>query len=42
MLRAENKYYRLLRKVFGRRQIDDLVEQAKLVKGIKRDNTRLR
>ena len=42
MLRAENKDYRLLRKVFGRRQIDDLVEQAKLVKGIKRDNTRLR
>ena len=41
-LRSENKDYSLLRKVFGRRQIDDLVEQAKLVKGIKRDNTRLR
>ena len=42
MLRAENRDYSLLRKVFGRKQIDDLVEQAKHVKGIKRDNTRLR
>ena len=41
-LRSENKDYSLLRKVFGRKQIDDLVEQAKLVKGIKRDNARLR
>ena len=41
-LRSENKDYSLLRKVFGRKQIDDLVEQAKHVKGIKRDNTRLR
>ena len=40
-LRSENKDYSLLRKVFGRKQIDDLVEQAKLVKGIKRDNARL-
>ena len=42
MLRAENKDYSLLRKVFGRRQIDDLVKQAKLVKGIKRDDVRFR
>lgn len=42
MLRAENKDYRLLRKVFGRRQIDDLVKQASVLKGIKRDNSRLR
>lgn len=41
-LRAENKDYSLLRKVFGRKQIDDLVEQAKLVKGIKRDDVRFR
>ena len=41
-LRSENKDYSLLRKVFGRKQIDDLVEQAQHVKGIKRDNTRLR
>ena len=42
MLRAENKDYRLLRKVFGRKQIDDLVKQASVFKGIKRDNSRLR
>ena len=42
MLRAENKDYRLLRKVFGRKQIDDLVKQASGLKGIKRDNSRLR
>ena len=42
MLRAENKDYRLLRKVFGRKQIDDLVKQASVLKGIKRDNSRLR
>ena len=41
MLRAENKDYSLLRKVFGRRQIDDLVKQASVLKGIKRDNSRL-
>ena len=32
----------LLRKVFGRKQIDDLLEQARTVKGRKRDNTRSR
>ena len=42
MLRAENKDYSLLRKVFGRSQIDDLVKQAKLVKDIKRDDVRFR
>ncbi|WP_410042215.1 hypothetical protein [Oribacterium sp. P9] len=40
--RAENKDYSLLRKVFGRKQIDDLLEQARTVKGRKRDNTRSR
>lgn len=38
VLRAENKDYRLFKKVFGRKQIDGLVEQAKIAKGIKRDN----
>ena len=41
-LKAENKDYSLLRKVFGRKQIDDLMEQARSVKGRKRDNTRSR
>lgn len=41
-LREENKDYRLLRKVFGRKQIDELLEQARTVKGRKRDNTRSR
>ena len=41
-LKAENKDYSLLRKVFGRKQIDDLLEQARTVKGRKRDNTRSR
>lgn len=42
ILRAENKDYKLLRKVFGRRQIEDLVEHAKLAKGKGRDNVRFR
>ena len=42
ILKAENKDYSLLRKVFGRKQIDDLLEQARTVKGRKRDNTRSR
>lgn len=29
MLRAENKDYKLLRKIFGRKQIDNLLEQAR-------------
>lgn len=41
-LRAENKDYSLLRKVFGHKQIDDLVGQARNIKGQKRDNTRSR
>lgn len=41
-LKAENKDYSLLRKVFGRKQIDDLLEQARTIKGRKRDNTRSR
>ncbi len=32
ILKAENKDYSLLRKVFGRKQIDDLLEQARTVK----------
>ena len=41
-LRAENKDYSLLRKVFGHKQIDDLLEKARNIKGQKRDNTRSR
>ena len=42
ILKSENKDYSLLRKVFGRKQIDDLLEQARAVKGRKRENTRSR
>ena len=41
-LRAENKDYSLLRKVFSHKQIDDLLEKARNIKGQKRDNTRSR
>ena len=41
-LRAENRDYKLLRKVFGHKQIDDLLEKARNIKGQKRDNTRSR
>ncbi len=41
-LRAENKDYSLLRKVFGHKQIDDLLEQARNIKGRKRDDPRSR
>ena len=41
-LRAETKDYKLLRKTFGRKQIEDLVEQASLAKGKNRDNGRFR
>jgi len=37
-LRTENKDYSLLRKVFGSKVIEDLVEQAKIKKGIEREN----
>lgn len=41
-LRAQNKEYKLLRKVFGNKQIDDLLEKARNIKGQKRENTRSR
>ena len=41
-LKAENKDYSLLRKVFGHKQIDDLLERARNIKGRKRDNSRSR
>ncbi len=36
-LKEQNKDYRLLRKVFGYKQIDNLLEQARNSKGKKRD-----
>ena len=42
ILKAENKDYSLIRKVFGRKQIDDLLEQARTIKGRKRENSRSR
>ena len=41
-LRSEVKDYRLLRKVFGHKQIDELLEQARNIKGRKRENPRSR
>ena len=41
-LRAENRDYKLLRKVFGHKQIDDLLEKARNIKGQKRENPRSR
>ena len=41
-LRAENKDYSLIRKVFGHKQIDDLLEKARSIKGQKREHTRSR
>lgn len=41
-LRSEVKDYKLLRKVFGYKQVDDLLEQARNVKGHKRGNTHSR
>ena len=41
-LRAENKDYSLLRRAFGHKQIDSLLEQARNLKGQKRDYTRSR
>ena len=38
-LRAENRDYKLLSIVFGHKQIDDLLEKARSIKGQKRDNT---
>lgn len=39
-LRSEVKDYKLLRKVFGHKQIDDLLEKARNIKGQKRENPR--
>ena len=41
-LRSEVKDYKLLRKVFGHKQIEELLGQARNIKGRKRDNTRSR
>lgn len=41
-LHSEVKDYKLLRKVFGNKQIDNLLEQAKNIKGRKRENSRSR
>ena len=41
-LRSEVKDYKLLRKVFGHKQIDELLEQARSIKGCKRENPRSR
>ena len=41
-LKGENKDYSLLRRVFGHKQIDNLLEQARSIKGQKRDNSRRR
>ena len=41
-LRSEVKDYKLLRKVFGHKQIDELLEQARSIKGRKRENPRSR
>ena len=36
-LKDQNKDYRLLRRVFGDKQLDNLLEQARTIKGKKRD-----
>ena len=41
-LRAENKDYKLLRKAFGSKQIDNLLEQAKAVQQSKQRGKRFR
>lgn len=41
-LRSEVKDYKLLRKVFGHKQIDELLEQARNIKGHKREKPRSR
>lgn len=41
-LRSEVKDYKLLRKVFGHKQIDELLEQARNIKDRKRENPRSR
>lgn len=41
-LRSEVKDYKLLRKVFGHKEINELLEQARNIKGRKRENPRSR
>lgn len=41
-LKSENKDYRLLRKAFGHKQLDELLGKARDIKGQKRDNSRSR
>lgn len=41
-LRSEVKDYKLLRKVFGHKQIDDLLDQARNIKGRKCEKPRSR
>ncbi len=41
-MRSELKDYKLLRKVFGHKQIDELFEKAKNIKGRKSENPRSR
>lgn len=41
-LRSEVQDYKLLRKVFGHKQIDELLEQARNIKSRKRENSRSR
>ncbi len=41
-LRSEVKDYKLLRKVFGHKQIDELLEQARNIKGRKREKATLK
>ena len=41
-LRSEVKDYKLLRKAFGHKQIDELLEQARNIKACKRENPRSR
>ncbi len=41
-LRAENKDYKLLRKVFGSKQIENLLEQAKIIQQSKRRGKHLK
>lgn len=41
-LRSEVKDYKLLRKVFGHKQIDELLEKARNIKGHMREKPRSR
>ena len=41
-LRAENKDYKMLRKTFGRKQMDSLLEQAKATKQSKQRGKRFK